>query len=156
MCDTPMSNGGRALSMARLRETGAHRVDVPITCVITRFGLHRARYLPRSYADYRRVVQEAQSVQTPGLLQSAFLVESPRAFYNLSLWEDEAAIPHFGTNVTAHVHAGNRIIGKVAFAEGRGPEIWSTKWRLVSVSSNLNWGDLDLRSRILDRGQVVD
>ncbi len=156
MSDTAMSDGDRALSRARLQETGAHRVEVPITCVITRFGLHRARSLLRSYADYRRVVQEAQSTQTPGLLQSAFLVESPRAFYNLSLWEHEAAIPHFGTNVTAHVHAGNRIIGKVAFTEGRGPEIWSTKWRLVSVSNNLNWGDLDLRSMIVDHGRVVD
>jgi hypothetical protein len=156
MPDKAPSDGDRALSEVRLQEAGAHRVNVPITCVITRFGLQGARHLLRSYADYRRVVQEATTTQTPGLLQSAFLVESPRVFYNLSLWADEAAIPHFGTNVPAHVHAGNRIIGKVAFAEGRGPEIWSTKWRLVSVSSNLNWGDFDLRSVIVDHGRVVD
>jgi hypothetical protein len=31
-----------------------------------------------------------------------------------------------GTNITAHVDAGNRILARLTFDQHRGPEIWST------------------------------
>jgi hypothetical protein len=76
-------------------------------------------------------------------------IESPTACYSLSLWSNWDAIPRFGTNVPYHVRAGNRIFGRLAITKERGFEIWSTKWKLVSVSNNLNWGDFDLRAVIL-------
>lgn len=130
----------------RLTEPGDHPVAVPVTCVITRFGLRSARDLLPTYLDYRRVAREA--ARTPGLLRAAFLVEGPAACYSLSLWASRDAIPHFGTNVLSHVAAGNRVFGRLATNCGR-PEIWSTKWRLDSVSNNLNWADFDLRGLIL-------
>lgn len=152
---TDPRNGGGHLSAllrgSRLEEPGEHPVAAPITCVITRFGLRSARSLLPTYLDYRHVAREAFRTQTPGLLQSAFLIEDPRTWYSLSIWADSGAIPHFGTNVLGHVDAARRIFGRVVFSQGRGPEIWSTKWRLVAVSNNLNWGDFDLRGMILGR-----
>jgi len=131
----------------RLDEPGEHPVDVPITCVITRFGLRSARYLLPTYLDYRRTVREA--AQTPGLLRSAFLIENPTTCYSVSIWESRDAIPRFGTNVPSHVGVARKAFGRVSFREGHGPEIWSTKWRLSAVSNNLNWGEFDLRELIL-------
>jgi hypothetical protein len=132
-----------------LDEPGNHPVDVPITCVITRFGLRSARYLLPTYLDYRRVVKEAAQAQAPGLLRSAFLIENPTTCYSVSIWSSRAAIPIFGTRVPYHVSAARRVFGRVRVSKSRGPEIWSAKWRLTSVSNNLNWDDLDLRTLIL-------
>jgi hypothetical protein len=131
-----------------LREPGDHPVDVPIVCVITRFGLRGARHLLPTRLDYRGVLEEAHRTATPGLLRAAFLVESSKACYSLSLWNEPDAIPRFGSNVPSHVDAARRVLGRLAFEPDRGPELWSTKWQLVSVSNNLNWGDFDLRGTI--------
>jgi hypothetical protein len=132
-----------------LNEPGDHPVNVPIVCVITRFGLHSARYLLPTYLDYRRVLKQAKATQTPGLLRAAFLIENPTTCYTLSLWASREAIPRFGTNVPYHVEAARRVFGRVSFAEERGPEVWSTKFQLNMVSNNLNWQDFDLRRLIL-------
>lgn len=133
-----------------LLEPGEHPVDVPIVCTITRFGLRSPRQLVRAFTDYRRVVRQAQGTETPGLLRCAFLVEDPVSWHSLSIWSEREAIPHFGTNVPRHVDAARRLFPRLASDLDRGPELWSTKWRLVSVSNNLNWGDFDLRSVIID------
>ncbi len=133
----------------RLQEPGQHAVDVPIMCVLTRFRLRSPFLLLPTYLDYRRVVKDAARVKTPGLLRSAFLVEDLTTCYSLSIWASHDAIAHFGTNVPRHVEAGRRIFGRLSFRKDRGPEIWSTEWRLTYVSNNLNWGDFDLRSLIL-------
>ena len=127
-------------------------VDAPIVCVITRFGLRGARHLLPTRLDYRSVVQEARSSATPGLLRSAFLVEDSRTCYSLSIWESPDAIPRFGADVHSHVRAARRVFGRLAFDPDRGPELWSAKWRLVSVSNNLNWSDFDLRGTIESSG----
>jgi hypothetical protein len=137
-----------------LEEPGDHPVDVPVLCVITRFGLRSARYLLPTYLDYRRVVKAAQTSQTPGLLRASFLIENPTTCYSFSIWSNWADIPYFGTNVPDHVLVARRVFGRVSFSKERGPEIWSTKWRLVSVSNNLNWEDFDLRSLILGMSGV--
>jgi hypothetical protein len=131
-----------------LREAGEQPVDVPVICVITRFGLRSAWYLLPTYLDFRRVVRQARRSATPGLLRAAFLVENPRTCYSLSVWTELNAIPRFGGTVHSHVDAARRVIGRVAFTPGRGPELWSTKWRLAAVSNNLNWSEFDLRGVI--------
>jgi hypothetical protein len=136
-----------------LNEPGDHPVNVPIVCVITRFGLRSARYLLPTYLDYRRVLKQAKATQTPGLLRAAFLIENPTTCYTLSLWASREAIPRFGTKVPYHVEAARRVFGRVSFAAGRGPEVWSTKLQLNTVSNNLNWQDFDLRRLILEMSQ---
>ncbi len=117
-----------------------------VVCILTRFGLRSPRHLLPTYLEYRRVIEEARATRTPGLLRAAFLIENPRVCYSLSIWAGMEAIPHFGTNVLRHVEAGNRIFGRLTFDPERGPELWSTKWRLIGVSEhNLNWPGLDLR-----------
>lgn len=144
-----MENSTRLPLNLRLDEPGDHRVDAPILCVITRFGLRSARYLLPTYLDYRHVIADAKATQLSGLLRSAFLIENPTTCYSLSLWTGWDDIPRFGTNVPYHVNAARRAFDRVSFQKDRGPEVWSTKWRLMSVSNNLNWGDFNLQELIL-------
>jgi hypothetical protein len=132
-----------------LDEPGDHSVNVPIVCVITRFGLSSMQYLIPTYFDYRHIIADTKATQTPGLLRSAFLIENPTTCYSLSLWTGLDDIPHFGTNIPYHINAARRAFRRVSFQKDRGPEVWSTKWRLMSVSNNLNWGDFDFRELIL-------
>lgn len=141
---------GAAESLPSLSEPGDHPVDVAITCVITRFGLRRALSLVPSYLDYRRVVEAAWEVPAVGLLRSAFLIENPTTWYSLSIWSGSPAL---SAQVPVHVEAARRIFGRVSYEPERGPELWSTKWRLISVTNNLNWDDFDLRQLILDRSK---
>lgn len=144
-----MENFARSSLNLRLDELGDHRVTAPIVCVITRFGLRSVQYLLPMYFDYRHIIADAKTMQTPGLLRSAFLIENPTTCYSLSLWTGSDDIPRFGTNISYHVNAARRAFERVSFEKDRGPEVWSTKWRLMSVSNNLNWGDFDLRELIL-------
>lgn len=133
-----------------LRTPGDHEVDSSIVCVLTRFGLRSPRHLLPSYRDYRRVVEAASDSETPGLLQSCFLVDSTTSFCSFSIWSSVSVIPQFGTNVAAHVQAGNGVFPRLIVDRERGAELWSTKWRLMSVSNNLNWSDFDLRHVLTD------
>jgi hypothetical protein len=133
-----------------LRLPGEHDIQVPIVCVMSRFGLRKARHLRVVKRDYEHVTDEIGQSGTPGFLYSAFLVESPRIFHTISFWRDRGAIPQFGTRVPRHVHVARRLFDRVAYDEQAGPEVWSTKWQLIAVSNNLNWGDFDLRREIAD------
>lgn len=133
----------------RFDAPGDNPVGAPVVCVITRFGLRSVRYLLPMYLNYRRVVKAATAAKTPGLLRAAFLIENPRTCYSVSIWAGDDAIPRFGANVPAHVVAARQGFGWVRFREGRGPEVWSTKWRLASVSNNLSWEEFDLRGLLL-------
>jgi hypothetical protein len=123
---------------------GPRKVDAPIVCVITRFGLRSRRHLLPTYRDYRRVVRDVQATGTSGLLRSVFLVQDPTTCFSVSIWEDEARIAHFGTKVQSHVEAARRMFGRLRMDPERGPELWSTRWRLASMSHNLNWDDFAL------------
>lgn len=136
-----------------LRKAGDHPVDVPIVCVVTRFGLRSPRYLLPMYLDFRSIRRDANSV--PGLLQSAFLIENPNTCYTFSLWRSWDAIPNFGTRVPAHVDVARKAFFRSINERERRPEIWSTKWRLMSVSNNLNWSDFDLRQIIVAASKQV-
>jgi hypothetical protein len=136
--------------IAPLLELGQHEVDSPITCVLTRFGFRNPASLIGTYRDYHRVVSEARRSSVSGLLHSAFLLDGMRAALSLSIWSDRHAIPYFGTEVPSHIQAGNRVLSRVAESRsGDGPELWSTKWRLTSVSHNAQWGDFDLHRAIV-------
>src|SRR5438034_5319856 len=130
------------------------RVEAPIVCVLTRFGLRNARQLLPTYLDYRRILLDARRVGTPGLLKAVLLVEGAAVCYSLSIWADPNAIGRFGAEVPAHVEAANRIFGRLACGDDQPSQLWSTKWRLVSASNNLEWGDFDLRAAIADAEQA--
>ena len=141
--------------MDALRQPGENPVDVPIVCVITRFGLRRARDLLATWRDYRKVMREVRRSQTPGLLRAAFLIENLTTCYSISIWKDYDAIPLFGSNVPQHVIAARRVFGRLSFERERGAEIWSTIWHLTTVSHNLSWDGFDLRSVILSMDRTA-
>lgn len=138
--------------MRWLTEPGEHMVDVPIMCAMTRFGLRHAHSMLPSFLDFRHVNRAARESSPPGLLRSAFLVENPTTWYSFSVWNGE---PAFSAHVPAHVEAARKVMRRLSFEPGRGPELWSTKWRLVSVTNNLNWADFDLRQLIIDQSDLT-
>ncbi len=146
MTSTADASNADAFASA-LREPGEHFVDVPISCSITRFGLRHAHSLVPCYLDFRRVRREADGLPLDRLLRSAFVVENPKTWYSLSFWR---GVPEISAPVPAHVEAARNAFGRVVVEPGRGPEVWSTKWRLVSVSNNLNWGELDWRGVVAE------
>ena len=127
-----------------LARAGDRVVDTSVVCVITRFGLRAPRFLLPTIRDYRAVLKEANQSRTPGLLRSAFLLEDASTCYSLSIWESLDSIAEFGSNVPGHVDAARSMFRRLAREPGNGPALWSTKWRLLSVSHNLNWDDFNL------------
>lgn len=148
---------GEGLSEAQfrlLREPGEHVVGSDVVCQMTRFGLRTPIDLVRAYLAFRRTRRQAQRV--PGFIGAAFVLEDPWTCYTISLWRDPAAIARFGTSAPDHLRAARSLIGRLRFQPDRGPELWSTKWRLWTVSSNLNWGTVDLRSWLERTARTVD
>jgi hypothetical protein len=132
--------------LGALQQPGIHEVDVPISCVITRFGLRSPRHLLPTYRDYRELTREVSTRRPGGLLRSAFLVEGASSCCTLSVWSGP---PRFSAAVPLHVEIARSVFGRLTVKE-RGPELWSTTWRLASVSNNLNWADFDLRRHIVE------
>lgn len=126
-----------------LSRPGEHFVDSTITCVVTRFGLRSSRFLVPSYREYQRVTRAAARSDVPRLLCNAFLIENPTTWYSFSVWRD---LPAFSAKVPAHVEAARKSFGWLRIDPELGPELWSTKWRLLSVTNNLRWDGFDLRS----------
>lgn len=140
-----------------LREPGDHRVDIPVICVMTRLGFRNPWQLLQTWREYHGIASRAASV--PGFLHSTFLFETRKTCVMLSFWSTPRAVPHFGTEVESHVHAARRAFGRLSMRADRTPEVWSAKWRLASVSNNLNWAQFDLRGHIVDwsrQQEVVD
>lgn len=150
----PGARGLPGRTTGHLTEPGDHLVRSDIVCQITRFGLRRPFDLVRTYLDFRRTRRRARHV--PGFLCATFVLEDARTCYTLSLWRDLRAIADFGTSTPEHLAAARQVMGRLRFQRDRGPELWSTKWRLLSVSSNLNWGSLDLRSRLESPARASD
>jgi hypothetical protein len=134
---------------SRYAKIGDNLVDAPVVCVITRFGLRGIVSLLSTYRDYRSVVAEERRSKRSGLLRSAFLIESHRTCYVLSVWASYDAIPRFGTDTPSHVGAARAVFGRCRSGTNGGPEMWSTKWGLRSVSNNLSWDDFDLRDWLI-------
>jgi len=125
----------------RSARMGDRVVDVPIMCSITRFGLRSPRHLLPTLRDYRRLLGNVSEPESFGFLRSAFLIENPTTCFNFSIWSE---FPSFSANVPGHVDAARRVFSRLAVDDEGRPELWSTKWRLVTVSNNLNWPDLDV------------
>lgn len=130
---------------------GYARLETQVSCVITRFRLRAAWWLPWMWLAYRHIRRDAR--QVPGLLRTAFLVEDPRTCFVLSIWADDRALLDFGTRVDSHVHIARRTFYKTFDKRRRRAEIWSTQWRLQAVSNNLSWGDFDLRDCMDEAGR---
>lgn len=120
---------------------GMHEVDAQVMCSITRFGLRHSGSLLPSYLDYRRLSKAVEKSPPRGLLQSVFLVENPATWYSMSIWR---GIPMFSAQVGSHVDVARRSFERLRYVPGIGPELWTTRWRLVGVSNNLNWPGLEL------------
>ncbi len=92
----------------------------------------------------------------PGLLEAAFLVGGPATCFSLSFWRNAQAIPQLGPDIDQHVVAGNNVMRRLARDDDDRPELWSTKWRLVEVSTNLNWDlGFNLAQVLRDEGAAV-
>ena len=143
-----------AVSTARQRSDRVHRhegaalsTSDTAACTITRFQLTSAFWLPFFAFAFRRVRKEART-KISGLLASAFLIEGPRVCYTLSIWENERAITDFGTLVKSHLAIARWSLGRTFSRRRQRPLIWSTKWRLVSLSTNMQWNDVDWSSML--------
>lgn len=131
-----------------LRTVGDHPVDLPTTCVVTRFALESPWKMLQTISDYRRVLRAAAESRTPGLFQAVLALDTPTSCVSISIWRDEASIAAFGTAVPEHVVAARSVFARLKMDAELGPELWSTKWRIASVSSNLNWRGFDLARMI--------
>lgn len=152
-----MSRQEASASNAETPLTGAGYtpLDSEVTCVLTRFELRSAWSLPWMWLSFRRVRAAAGGIS--GLLRAAFLVESPRVCFILSIWSGDAALLEFGTHVGAHVHAARHTFRRTFNPARQRAEVWSTQWHLGAVSNNLSWQGFDLRSALDEAGrQAVD
>jgi hypothetical protein len=139
-----------------LRQAGEHEVDAPNVCVLTHFRLKSARHLPSTYRDFGRVLRAAQDVEGLGLLRSAILLENPTSCYIVSIWTDiDQTLVNFRSSVPVHVEARRNLLRRLSVHPDRGPEFWSTTWRLIAVSNNLNWDDFDLRGLLIAQGAAI-
>jgi hypothetical protein len=103
--------------------------------------------LPAFALAFRRIHRDARQ-KIPGFIQAAFLIESPRVCYSLSMWANQQAIGQFGGCVQSHVNAANRFLKHVFRKDVGRLELWSVHWKLKRVSNNLNWRDMDWRAII--------
>jgi hypothetical protein len=147
-----MENGPADAEPRHREWRGNEIVDVPIMCSLTRFGLKSPRLLPTMLRDYRRVLRSANEAEPAsfGLLKSAFLIENPSTCYSLSIWSGE---PTFSAHVPHHVQVANKTLARLSYEPGSGPELWTTRWRLASVTRNLNWDGFDL-GRLISQERV--
>lgn len=77
------------------------------------------------FAQQVRIV--AKSAQdTPGLVRFKVLIESPRVYLILSIWDSEENMARWAGSV-AHVHA-------VHISYGICGEVWSAHWNIAKLS----------------------
>lgn len=126
-----------AHSQRALSESSYEFVDRDVYCVLTRIRIRNPLRLLGMWRAYRKVRNEARRVR--GLRQSAFLVEGPRTFVILSLWDHPSAFLDFGTHVHTHPPAVRQALHEAGGR--RGLRVWSTEWTLRAVSHNLDWAD---------------
>lgn len=132
--------------------TGERLVETPIVCAFTRFHMTSPLHLPVSFREYRRVLARASSRDESGLLHADFLFSGPRTWFSFSVWRDYDAIPEFNSRTPEHAVAAGRAFARAARIDGA-PQIWSTKWRLLSVTNNLEWEGFDLAGALGASGE---
>lgn len=130
---------------------GHPRVDYPLYCTVTRVRLRSAWHLPRAWSYFRRVRRQMHGLD--GLRRASFAIAGPRTFIILSVWDHEIALLDFATSITAHHDAVRSTLRRARQIQG-GPEIWSTQWKIWSVSNNLNWNGSREWSPVLEAGAL--
>jgi hypothetical protein len=128
----------------RLGLWGHRLVDHPIFCSTTRVRVRHPLTLLTAWRHFRAISKQAQSI--PALLRAAFLVEGPRTFVILSVWDGEQGMLDFASRVHLH-HAAVRMCFCDAASVGEQAEVWSAQWRMWAASNNLSWrgtGDFEM------------
>lgn len=120
------------------------RVDVKVSCMLTRFRLSSTWSMIAFYLAFRRIRRAAREIE--GLLHAAFFIEDLHTCYTFSLWKDDWSIVEFG-GVQAHVRAATSAFGPTYRRDLGRSEIWSAQFRLWAVSChNLCLEGLDWQS----------
>lgn len=94
--------------------------------VVTRVRLRRCRDLVVAWKQYREIERVARRI--PGFRHSAFLLQGPRTFAMVSLWDSQLAIDQFET-AAASLHPI-----AVRWTRLRAREMWSASTSSVNVS----------------------
>lgn len=126
------------------RTHGPTAVETPVHIVVTRFGIRTCWGLLATWIDYKRL--KRRIVTSPGLLKQIFVFENFHSVCSISVWDSAVSIDRFGAQQPFHVAVANAVFPRIKRRPDGQPEIWSIRAKPVSVSSNLNWDDLDLRS----------
>lgn len=129
---------GKIAARLRARPGEVLQYESDVLCVLTRFRLKSSLFLLPCYFDFVRTRRSAGTVS--GLLRSAFLLESPRVFFTLSLWANQNALDEFNL-IQTHVTVARRSMRRVYDIRKKRVEIWSVQMRIQRPSLNLNWGD---------------
>lgn len=140
---------GRTDSECGVRRPGPTPVDTDVVIVITRFGVRTFYGLIVTWIDGQRLQRHIGKI--PGLLKSIFVFETPHSALSVSIWESERFISQFGAEQPFHVSVANAVFPRVRHTRDGKPEIWSIRAKPVSLSNNLVWKDLDLRSFCMPR-----
>jgi hypothetical protein len=123
---------------------GPTAVETSVRLVMTRFRVRSCWGLLATWIDYKRL--ERRLPASPGLLKQMFVLEGLHSVWSISVWDSAHAIDRFGAQQPFHVAVANAIFPRIMRRPDGRPEIWSIRAKPISVSSNLNWDDLDLRS----------
>jgi hypothetical protein len=105
-------------------------------CTTTRVRVRAPWTLVRAWWHFRAVSGAAQAI--PALKRTAFLIEGPRTFVILAVWDGEEGMLDFASRIDLH-HASVRMCFAGAARTRERPEIWSAEWRMWAASNNLSW-----------------
>lgn len=139
--------GGIMQSPPKYPDRGPAQVDTRVVIVLTRFRVKTMFHLIATWADSLRL--QRRSKNTPGLLMSTFVIESPTSALSISFWESDRAISESGTNQVFHVSVGNAVFPRLAHGNDGKPELWSIRAQPTQLSHNLRWGTFDLRGHCI-------
>lgn len=125
-----------AKESVQLSTTGYAVAPGQMICVFTRIRLKHWWHLPVAYVRWYRVLRR-QRYQ--GLRRSLFSLQSPSAFYTISIWDDPIAISRFGND--------RRHVAAVRWTLTHASEIWASEWRLHALSPRTRWDGEELIPR---------
>lgn len=123
---------------------GPTSVDTSAHIVVTRFRVRTFWGLLATWIDYKRL--ERSIAGSSGLLKQVFLFEDFHSACSISVWDSALSIDRFGAEHPFHVAVANALFPRIKRRPDGLPELWSLRAKPISVSSDLKWGDLDIRS----------
>lgn len=136
-----------------MKAPGTHyrQIESDAICIATRFVLRSAWMLPFAWWAARKVTKATRR-NVPGLIDALFLIEGPRVFHSVSIWQDAAALRQFNMQ-QIHVDAANMATAWIRRAPGERPEMCTLQWGLVAISDNRFWKDVDW-TRVIKRDRT--